>query len=371
MRNSLFVAIAAASLVIGCSSSSKPPAPGAEAGASATCASPPTLTSSDFCKSCTISTSANPAACKDTRPVNACCAWVEEPKQEAARGAGLHYFSGTGDVNIGCLASPGALGPSKTITLKGFVKLFSSGNDSAGVKIEIFKEGSNGGLGDAIGTPFVTASDDAKDPPQTPLPTWSSKCPTDGCKLRSFTYPNVPTETPLVVKTSDAASAGSQWSELYDYNVYIANAIVDAGTNSASYDVSAVAATDVNTVASAAGGFTIKPDKGVLAGEVHDCGDVRVSGGMVDTDVPHEGEMFYFGDNEADPLPDKSRASSGLGTSKLGLFGALNLATGTPVRVSAVIRNKGQDVLLGTYTVQLFPGAITALAFRGRRPWQQ
>ncbi len=39
--------------------------------------------------------------------------------------------------------------------------------------------------------------------------------------------------------------------------------------------------------------------------------------------------MFYFGENEADPLPDKSRGS--LGTSKLGLFGTLNLPTGQPI----------------------------------------
>jgi hypothetical protein len=369
MRFTTVITIAA---LAACSSQAKPTVTG-EGGVGATCANPVELVSSDYCKSCTISPTASPAACKDNRPLNACCAWVEEPKIEAARATNLHAFSATNDttVNVGCLTAPGTLGQSKPVTLKGFVKLFSSGNDSSGVKIEVFKEGPNGALGDPIGAPYVTSNDDAKDPPETPLPNWSSKCPPDGCKLRSYSYDNVPTETPLIIKTSDATGTGNQWSELYDYNVYIANSIVDAASNSASYDASAVAATDVNTVASAAGGFTIKPDKGVLAGEVHDCGDVRISGAMVDTDVPHEGEMFYFGENESDPLPDKSRASSGQGTSKLGLFGALNLPTGTPVRISAVIRNKGQDVLIGTYTVQLFPGGITALSFRGRRPWQK
>jgi hypothetical protein len=134
------------------------------------------------------------------------------------------------------------------------------------------------------------------------------------------------------------------------------------------YQPAAVAATDINTVASAAGGFTVKQDKGLLAGEVHDCGDVRVSGATVDTDVGHEGDMFYFGENEADPLPDKSRGA--LGTSKLGLFGTLNLPTGQPIRVRAVGKQGGQTVLLGSHTVQTFPGSVTALSFRGRRPWQ-
>jgi hypothetical protein len=374
MKTLAFASIAPLAFVLATAcSSSKSPAAAGDGGAGATCAAPATLTSADFCATCSFSGDANPATCNDNRPMNACCAWVQEPKQEALRAVGLHYFGATDGVtapNLGCLTSPVALGTPKAITLKGFVKLFSSGNDSTGVKIEIFKEGANGGLGDLVGTAFTTTSDDVKDPPQLPLPTWSSKCPTDGCKLRSYTYEGVPTETPLIVKTSDATGTGNTWSDLYDYNIYVPNSAVDA-TNVAPYDPSAVAATDVNTVASAAGGFTIKPDKGVLAGEVHDCGDVRLSGAMVDTDLPHEGEMFYFNDVESDPLPDKTRAPQGLGTSKLGLFGALNMETGTPMRISAVIKSGGKDVLLGTYTVQLFPGAITALSFRGRRPWQK
>ena len=55
----------------------------------------------------------------------------------------------------------------------------------------------------------------------------------------------------------------------------------------------------------------------MIASEVHDCGDVRVSGAMVDGDLAHEGPMFYFGENEADPLSDQSRAPKGLGTSRL------------------------------------------------------
>ncbi|HEX7663358.1 MAG TPA: hypothetical protein VF407_02555, partial [Polyangiaceae bacterium] len=230
---------------------------------------------------------------------------------------------------------------------------------------------------------FTTLADETADPPQMPLPTWSTKCPDTGCKLRTYYVPNVPTETKLIIKTSDATGA-RQWSDLYDYNIYISNGAVTTtstvpGTGVAGfptsgsfayYDASCVAATDVNTVASAAGGLTVKPDKGVIAGEVHDCGDVRVSGATVDTDAAHDGPLFYFNDNESDPTPDQSRGPAGAGTSDLGLFGALNLATGTPIHVSAVGKSSGSTVLLGTMTVQVFPGAVTALSFRGRRPWQ-
>jgi hypothetical protein len=363
--------IASATLVACSSHNSTTGATADGGGAGASCASPVTPASNDYCASCTFASSANPSACQSSRPINACCAWVQEPRQEAARASGLHYFAATDgnlNVDVGCLGAPASLGASKAVTLQGYVKLFASGNDSQGVKIEIFKEGPNGALGDSVGTPYVTTGDDAKDPPQMPLPTWSTKCPTEGCKLRSFSVDGVPTETPLIIKTSDATGTGNTWSDLYDYNIYFSNGSLDA-QGLAHYDTSAVAATDVNTVAATVG-FTIKSDKGLLAGEVHDCGDVRISGAMVDTDLPHEGDMFYFGENEADPLPDRSRAPQGLGTSKLGLFGALNFPTGAPIRISALVKHGGVDTLIGTYTVQAFPGAVTALSLRGRRPWQ-
>jgi hypothetical protein len=90
---------------------------------------------------------------------------------------------------------------------------------------------------------------------------------------------------------------------------------------------------------------------------------------MVDTDAPHEGDLFYFGDNESDPLPDTTRTARG--TSSLGLFGTLNVPTGQPIRISAVGKRGADTILVGTHTVQAFPGAVTALSLRGRRPWQK
>jgi hypothetical protein len=369
-----FLSLAGASLLLvvsACSSSNSAPLANADGGpgsTSMTCDGAPTLTKADYCKSCTISSAASPNSCHAPRTIDACCTFVQAPTQELVRGTGLIRSSSTDPtIQLGCLDNPGTLGTPKTVTWKGYLRVFSSGNDSKDVKIQVYKEGMNGALGDAVGTAVVTTGDDTKNPPQMPKPTWLKKCPDGGCSFRSFTYAGVPTETPLIVKTSDAGD-GSQWAELYDYNVFFANSVVTAG-DIVNYDPSAVAATDINTVASAAGGFTVKSDKGLLAGEVHDCGDVRLSGATVDTDVAHEGDMFYFGENEADPLPDKSRGA--LGTSKLGLFGTLNLPTGQPIRISALGKSNGQTVLLATHTVQTFPGAVTALSFRGRRPWQK
>ena len=230
-------------------------------------------------------------------------------------------------------------------------------------EIEIFKEGDDGSLGEPIGTPVTTTSDDDANVKKED---WLEKCPDGGCSFRGYSYAGVPTETRLIVKTSDA-SGGSQWAALYDYNIFFPTSSAVDGV--IAYDPSVVAATDINTVASAAGGFSPSQEKGMLAGEVHDCGDVRLAGATVDIDAAHEGDMFYFGENEANPLPDKTRTTAG--TSKLGLFGTLNVTTGVPIRISALGIHDGQTVLLGTHTVQAFKGGVTALRLRGRRPWQQ
>ncbi len=357
--------------IAGCSSTNSVKA-NTDAGTATGCANPPALADDTFCKSCSFPAGSDPTSCSNVRSINACCTWVQEATKEVARGVNLHNFSSTdATVNLGCLAAPPQAGASQTVTLKGFVKLFSSGGDSAGVKVEIFKEGPNGSLGALVGTAVTTTNDDMADPPYKDmagmLPTWLSKCPAEGCKFRSFTYSGIPTETPLIIKTSDVMGGASPtWADLYDYNIYFANGAVD-GQMAVKYDPSALAASDIGVVAATVGA-TIKAGKGLIAGEVHDCGDVRLSNATVDSDQPHEGPMFYFSENEADPLPDLNNK---IGTSRLGLFGALNFPTGTPVRLSAVGKYNGQEVLLGTYIVQTFPGAVTALSFRGRRPSQQ
>lgn len=362
---SLFALGAVATLAVACSSTNTTVAPdaGSSSGGGGSCDAPGTVEKDAYCETCTPAAGAVPSACKAPRTVNACCTWVTPPSQALSRGTGLNRYS-TNDptIDLACLDAPPAQGSPQTITLKGHVRLFSSGGDSKGAKIEIFQQNEDGSLGALVGSAVSSSDDDQTVKTETFL----KKCPDGGCTLRAYEYPGVPTETRLVVKTSDAAGGG-QWAELYDYDIYFSNAEVNGGT--IEYEPSVVAATDINTVASAAGGFTVKQDKGLLAGEVHDCADIRLSGATVDIDAAHEADMFYFGENESDPLPDKSRGT--LGTSKLGLFGTLNVTTGVPIRISAIGKHADQTILLGTTVVRTFPGAVTALRLRGRRPWQK
>lgn len=327
------------------------------------------------------------AACTPTTPVNACCTWVGEPSAPLQRLTSLHRYSapaGNTTPDLSCLSNPGTLDTknSKMVTLTGYVWVFSDGvtdssgtPSSSGVKVEVFTENYQKGDGSISATPigsYTTSPTDKPDPVDT---TWLKNC-SQGCNLRQYKIPNIPTETPLVIKTSDAAG-GTDWATVYDYNIYFSNAQVQAGfpgvsncpSGDACYDATAAAASDLGVVAAAACGVSTNGSMGLLAGEVHDCGDVRLTGATVNADTVGGCSMFYFSGPEGDPTPDKGV----LGTSDNGLFGNLNYPAGKPIRVTAVGEDPsapGKFLMLGTYVVQMYPGAVTALSLRGRRPWQ-
>jgi hypothetical protein len=157
-------------------------------------------------------------------PLQACCTWVAQPHDPLADGVGLHRYSAPSGAtpDLSCLTTPGTLGTPQMVTLTGYVWLFSSGVDSQGVKVDVYTENTPRRRTDpsaptSLGT-YTTKMSDPIDPVDT---TWNSKCP-NGCSYRQYTIPNIPTETPLVIKTSDAGSM--QWATLYEYNVYFPNA---------------------------------------------------------------------------------------------------------------------------------------------------
>ena len=305
-----------------------------------------------------------PAMCINSHPIAACCAWVEQPQAPLALApSALHYNgapAGDTTVDLSCITTPPVQGTPQMVTLNGFVKVFlGQDSDSAGVKIEILNEtpAGSGTLGASVGTTTTTTTS------MSQLNTWLQNCPTGGCTERAYTIANVPTETALVIHTSDALGAGA-WADFYEYNIYFPNSAVTAGA--VTYNTTGVGTTDIATV-TATVGYSPLANKGLLAGEVHDCSDVRLSNAMVNTDYRPEGDIFYFGSDETDPLPD----TQAVGTSDLGLFGAINYTVGVPIHISAVGTVNGtQQQLIGAYTVQVYPGAVTGLALRGRRPYQ-
>jgi hypothetical protein len=267
-------------------------------------------------------------------------------------------FGGTGDPQIGCFdpaGYPAKPGTPQTVTVKGTAVIFSHGCSSNDLKIEIYTVtrggGNDGDLGSIVGSAVITDADCSV----SGVASTEESC--DPSRYECvYEYPGVPTETELAIKTS-----GDQYAALYDYNIFIHNEDVQNGEWS--HDVRALAADDYGVISQAAIGAPITAGNGAIAGEVHDCGDVRLQNAVVDVNVNRKA-LTYFGDDEAHPLPDLS----GKGTSTLGLYAAIDVDPGVASIGAAGKDKDGKIVGLGFLRVKVFPDSVTTVTFRGMNP---
>ena len=245
------------------------------------------------------------------------------------------------------------------VTISGVAEIFAHGCASTGLSIEVWTVNRSGGADDGkldtmVGSSVTTPSDCTS--AATGMQVTTANCtPVYEC---IYTYPNVPSETELVIKTS-----GTGWTPLYDYNNYIPTAAIKSGAWT--HDVQALASDDYGAIAASALGAPITAGKGAVAGEVHDCGDVRLKGATVDINVARQEQIFYFTTDESDPLPD----SSATATTALGLYAALDVAPG-PLSVGAVGLVGGKVTTVGYYKVRAYADSVTTLTFSGVRPYQ-
>lgn len=283
------------------------------------------------------------------------------PGTDLARSTSVKEFAGSGPPDLACFSPAGypkKPGTSQMVKMTGVAKIFSAGCSSDGLKIAIYTVNRTGGadegsLGSLVGAEFTTSADCMANG----KPTTIKGCTNDTRYECNYTYDAVPTETELVIKTY-----GDNWAELYDYNIYIPNSEVMAG--SWSHDVRALAADDYVTIPQVAFGKPISKGNGAMAGEVHDCGNVRLEHAVADVNVD-KGVTTYFTDNEDHPLPDLTRND----TSILGLYASFDIAPG-PVDVAAMGFINGKPVTVGYFKARVFPDAVTAVTFRGLRPFQ-
>jgi hypothetical protein len=286
-----------------------------------------------------------------------CGVALPKPPGELTRSSMVKEFAGSGPPQIDCYAQanyPAPPGASQAVTATGLAKIFSSGCNSGKLKITFYTVKPDGELGDPVGTPVTTDSDCST----AGTPTTNDKC-TDNTRYEcNYSYAGVPTETELAIKTEGAPN----WAPLIQYNVYIPNSEVTAG--SWTHDVRALAADDYSVIPAAAIGGPITPGNGVVAGEVHDCGDVRLVNAVADIDQARVART-YFGSDEENPLPDLSVD----GTSTLGLYAAFDIRPG-PVTVAAMGTVNGEQVTLGQHRVWVYPDTVTSLTFKGLQPYQ-
>lgn len=312
-----------------------------------------------------------------TRPIDACCVLLKAPPKSVdspflARTSDTKDYAGDGPPNLSCFepANYPEAGQSKTVTMEGLVKIFSKGCESKNVTIEVWTVKRTGGDDDGmpdqlVGSPVIITEDDEFEVEE------NDNCP-DGRVVYKYSYPNVPTYTELLVKTY--AANGGAWATFYDYNQYISedDPDFDATTETYHRNVRVVASDDYQTIPQAAIGRTITAGNGALAGEIHDCDNVRLQNAVVDVNASRTSMVFFTPDEDA-PLPDTARTQIG-STGRLGLYAALDVAPG-PVRVSAIgLRDNGTPdgelVSLGYFNARVFPDAVTSVTLRGLRPFQ-
>jgi len=330
---------------------------------------------------------------------------------------------------LACLTDPPRQHPATPdkVTLTGYVHPFSSGRSNSTVTIQVYRAADLLGQKDAsqvqpvvpaVAVDFNPAT--ATDPTQFRacdadahvgcVPTTPSACtaPTcnDGlngrgdenkyCRLENnspqcnerlrweprFAIPNVPTNTPLVIRTTGKnAQADQVWAVMWQWNAFLAtddktcanSESVDCIDNSGQtpkyqLNVNVLSQSDYTAIpvtSGLAGG--ISNGLAAVAGEIHDCDNVRI--GSAQVGVAPAGDRFtYFNGNPYNTLPDSSRA--GTGTDRLGLYAALNVPPGK-VLVQAVGLVAGQPTLLGQYTAQVYANSVAVVNLNGGKPVQQ
>jgi hypothetical protein len=288
----------------------------------------------------------------------ACGVPLPSPTTTLTRSANVTEFAGSGPPQLSCFQPSGypTAGTSAMVTVSGVAKIFAHGCASTDLDIEIYTvkrtSGADNGLIDTlVGSKLTTAAD---------CTTTGTAIPDQNCGTIyecPFTYPNVPSETELVILTQ-----GSMWAPLYEYNDYIPTSEVVNGVWT--HDVRALAADDYSAIAQSALGAPITQGNGAIAGETHDCGDVRLINATVNVNVPAK-QLTYFTDDESDPLPNTSATA----TTALGLYAALDVAPG-PFEVAALGYVDGAITTIGWYQAQVYANSVTSVTFQGPRPFQ-
>lgn len=144
---------------------------------------------------------------------------VLAPATALARSSDVEDNAGAGPPDLACLTAPAdrPVAP-QTVTLEGVVRIVANGCESKQVEIAIYPLVDDGPGPEPIGAPFVTADDCTIAGVASPHPDCGTR---HEC---TYSYPGVPTDTPLVVVTR-----GVLWAPVHAHDLYIAGAEVQDG----------------------------------------------------------------------------------------------------------------------------------------------
>ncbi len=294
------------------------------------------------------------------------------------------------------------------VTMTGYVDVFSSGGDDVdGVRVQVFRQSdvtANASLDSLTPVAETTLSIDQSmvdsgqvraclknnddvanlqvecpvptddcDPPCQDTLDGNEFCYQGQCyeRLRyevRYSLENVPTYEFLVVRTiGPQGVSDSNWAPIVQYNVYLrtTDAAYDESTNTYETEVNLISRQDWFQIPQVMGlSNGVAPGKGVIAGEVHDCQGLRLTGAQVGL-YPMTDYFSYFNGNPVSTLPNMSQLQRG--TNRLSLYAAMNLDPG-PLRVEAWGLVGGEPTLLGHHTVQIFPDSVTIVSINDGMP---
>lgn len=327
---------------------------------------------------------------------------------------------------LDCLTTPHGDRPTtpEKVTLTGYVHPFSGGKSNSTVTVQIYRAADLESGADITSVAPLVQKEFTFDPSQASDPSQFRACDTDpqvGCvpvdpsacdtvtcndglggrqddnkycsvdgncndRLRwerRYSIDDVPTNTPLVIRTSgEGGMSSTAWSTLVQWNVFLATDDKQCGGDHEATDcldtsdmdhpkyqlnvnvLSVSDYTNIPVTAGLAGGISI--GQSGIAGEVHDCDNIRVGNVQVGV-LPAGDRLTYFNGNPYMTLPDSSRAATG--SDRLGLYASLNVNPGK-VKIEAVGLVGGKQVSLGSYTAYTYPDSIAVVNLNGGKPVQ-
>jgi hypothetical protein len=174
--------------------------------------------------------------------------------------------------------------------------------------------------------------------------------------------------------------ASESWNTLVAWNVFLGSDDQSCGGDPLASDcldtsdmanpkyqlnINVISQADYSNIPVTAGlASGISPSEGAVAGEVHDCDNVRIENAQVAVSPPPD-RLTYFNGDPYMTIPDASRAATG--TSRLGLYSALNVAPGA-VNVEAVGLVGGKLTSLGKMRTFVYAGSVAVINLNGGKP---
>jgi hypothetical protein len=321
-----------------------------------------------------------------------CCTCIEPPTANAGRtpcGQMSEYCDEAppNPINVACLTPDGFPDPPPvdppTVTVRGVVDVYGSGNTVAGgpITVEFYRmatDGSPDGAPIATDTATLARCLDSLLPVPFESGDEATCCPgpcqelmddATTCTLTSgdcrplwlYEVTGIPTSTPLILRTSGTADF---WKDLYYSNVFFFSEDQEP-EGYVFYRAKILSLDDWRGIPMAAGVW-ISPGMGAVAGEIHDCDNVKLWGARAGVTPAPATDIIYFNGVEKKPYPDRTRLS----TNTDALYAALEVPAG-PVRVSALAQVDGVGLVnLGWWDAHVFVDALTVVTIRGTRPTQ-